>query len=287
MKYFTHNSDASKAVRLRKFVRRFGAAGYGLWWMLVEAAATDMESCGGWLHPSFDMEELALNAGFGSLSDILPMLSMLESLRDEDGLGLIVRGVGGRVGIPSLRLHLSEHLAKKNKRTSGDWVPFSGVLMPNSGVPPETSSTLSEFLPQTPVLKEKRGEEKRGEENPPTPRKRGKRPQADACEGPDPFGWSDFAAVYPGFRLKPDKAAKAWFRRNVTDTAEGRQVLAQIIGNVVQWNLSEQWIQGRVPNCSKYLDEGIWQGVPGPPPYRSGQAGQEDIFKGLESWERS
>ena len=120
------------------------------------------------------------------------------------------------------------------------------------------------------------------EKHPPTPRKRGKRPQADAGDGPDPFGWEEFARVYPGFRLKPDKAAKAWFRRNVSDTSEGRVVLAQILGNVSQWLKSEQWIQGRVPNCSKYLDENIWQGIPGPPPYRSG-GNASSAWKGAEN----
>ena len=164
MKYFTHNSDASKATRLRKFTRRFGAAGYGLWWMLVEAAATDMESCGGWLHPEFDWEDLALNAGFEAAGDLDPMLSMLESLRDEDGLGLIVRGADGRVGIPSLLNHLSEHLAKKQKRTTGDWTPFSGETVRNSGVSGGFSGVAPEFSGTSPVLKEKKGEEKKGEE---------------------------------------------------------------------------------------------------------------------------
>lgn len=164
MKYFTHNSDASKATRLRKFTRRFGAAGYGLWWMLVEAAASDMESCGGWLHPEFDWEDLALNAGFEAAGDLDPMLSMLESLRDEDGLGLIVRGPDGRVGIPSLLNHLSEHLAKKQKRTTGDWTPFSGETVRNSGVSGGFSGVAPEFSGTSPVLKEKKGEEKKGEE---------------------------------------------------------------------------------------------------------------------------
>lgn len=187
MKYFTHNSDSSKAVRLRKFVRRFGAAGYGFWWMLVEAAATDMESCGGWLHPEFDMEELALNAGFGSVAEVEPMLAMLESLRDEDGLGLVARMPDGRVGVPPLLLHLSEHLAKKQKRTTGEWVPFSGVLPQNSGVKSENSNTLPEFGAcspenghQKPVLKERRGEERREKE-------KTTRPRADAGSIEDRF----------------------------------------------------------------------------------------------------
>ena len=203
MKYFTHNSDASKATRLRKFTRRFGAAGYGLWWMLVEAAATDMESCGGWLHPEFDWEDLALNAGFEAAGDLDPMLSMLESLRDEDGLGLIVRGADGRVGIPSLLNHLSEHLAKKQKRTTGDWTPFSGETVRNSGVFVGFSGGTPEFVGSSPVLKEKKGEEKKGDEN-------SVQPQAVARVPVDCVPFPEFWAIWLHNRKGKADALKAW-----------------------------------------------------------------------------
>lgn len=102
-----------------------------------------------------------------------------------------------------------------------------------------------------------------------------KKKKAVAVEKPDPWCWPQFAAVYPGFRLKPDKAAKDWLRRNVPNSPAGCAVLDRILVNIRGWLKSEQWIQGKVPNCSKYLDERIWEGEPGPPPRGTVQERQD------------
>lgn len=96
-----------------------------------------------------------------------------------------------------------------------------------------------------------------------------------AAEKPDPWGWDEFAAVYPAFRLKPDVAAKNWFRRNLGIGPGRGDKLDAILASVAAWLKSEQWIQGKVPNCSKFLDEGIWQVPAGPPP-RSGVRERQD-----------
>lgn len=99
-----------------------------------------------------------------------------------------------------------------------------------------------------------------------------KKKKAASAEKPDPWGWDEFAAVYPGFRLKPDRACKAWFGKNIRD----RATLDRLLDSVRAWLRSEQWIGGVVPNCSKFCDEGIWLAEPGPPPRGSVQARQED-----------
>jgi hypothetical protein len=243
VKYFTHNSDASKAVRLRKFVRRFGAEGYGLWWMLVEAAAMDMESCGGWLHPEFDMEELALNAGFDNVEELDPILDMLESLKDEDGLGLIVRGESGRVGIPPLLHHLSEHLAKKQKRTSGDWTPISGVSKANSGATPENGLETPELVGEKGVLKENIGEERKGEE---------KRDRGALVVGER---FAEFWSAYPR-KVGKKAALAAWKKAKI-----GNGLFPQVIQAVKTQAKSEQWQKDNgqyIPNPATWINQGRW-----------------------------
>ncbi len=244
----------------------------------MEAAATDMESCGGWLHPEFDMEELVLNAGFGSVSDVEPMLAMLESLRDEDGLGLVARMPDGRVGIPPLLLHLSEHLAKKQKRTTGDWIPFSVVLPQNSGVSPENSNTLTESGdgspengPQKPVLKERKGKENEGKE-------RTTRPRADAAL----YRWEDFADIYPTTGMTYDSAAKNWWTKNVSS---GDDVMVDsILAGVRRWNACSWHQQGIVANCGKFLREGAYlKPTPDDAKKTKQAAAQDDIFAGCEN----
>lgn len=82
------------------------------------------------------------------------------------------------------------------------------------------------------------------------------RPRADAAL----YRWDEFAAIYPGYRLHPDKAAKAWWAKN----AKTDEVVDRILESVRGWLKSIQWEDGIVPNCSKFLDEGIWKGAPGP-----------------------
>jgi hypothetical protein len=166
MKWFTHNTNARTAKRLKKFIRIHGAAGYGLWWALVEAVGEDYESCGGWTHPEFDLEDFALDLGFKSVAEIKPMLETLERLKDVDGRGLILIR-NNKIGIPSLQSHLSEHLAKKQKRSNADWDTFSGESNTNTGVEQLNTGVLQnspENHIQSQVLKERTGEERTGEE---------------------------------------------------------------------------------------------------------------------------
>lgn len=82
------------------------------------------------------------------------------------------------------------------------------------------------------------------------------RPRADAVL----YRWDEFAAIYPPYRVYPDKAAKAWWAKN----AKTDDVVDRILESVRGWLKSIQWEDGVIPNCSKFLDEGIWKGAPGP-----------------------
>lgn len=137
------------------------------------------------------------------------------------------------------------------------------------------SESVSVSVTSPSLFSPEREEGKEREESLSPEKKGGQKKRVAPAEKPDPWCWAPFAEVYPGFRLMPCKAAKEWLRRNCPDTEEGQRLFGLIVGKVVQWKKSEQWIQGKVPNCSKFLDERIWEGEPGPPPYRSVQERQE------------
>ncbi len=184
-----------------------------------------------------------------------------------------VRSKAGAIGGASVKQMPSNCLSKPESiaptpttTTTSTSTATSSPPPPPSGEPPAGAGVVC-VSPDSPPSLFPGGEERLS-----SGESASKKKKAAEAEKPDPWGWDEFAAVYPGFRLKPDRACKAWFGKNIRD----RATLDRLLDSVRAWLRSEQWIGGVVPNCSKFCDEGIWLAEPGPPPRGSVQARQED-----------
>jgi len=84
--------------------------------------------------------------------------------------------------------------------------------------------------------------------------------RARAAHAEPLFRWDEFAAIYPAFRLNYTDAAKKWWGKNARDD----ETVDAILEGVRRWNESEQWTNGAVPNCGKFLSGEVWRS-PAPP----------------------
>lgn len=87
----------------------------------------------------------------------------------------------------------------------------------------------------------------------------------------EPYRWEDFAAIYPPHRLNYTKQAKTWWLQNAKTDA----TVDQILDGVRRWAQSQQWQDGAVPNCGKFLSGEVWKS-PAPPRARSRQEALEE-----------
>lgn len=232
MKWFKHESSAGDSPRLRRLRAKYGAEGYGLYWFLVEQIGIGWETHGADLNPSLELEDI--EAELRMVSGQAP--DMIRWMIDK---GLFEASTVGLLRCESLRNHVGEAQRKAERRDRPKQ---------NSGHAPDSVRIVSG---PTPEKEEIRLEEKREEE-----KKKKTRAQAPAVL----YRWDEFEAIYPGFRLHPDKAARAWWAKNATTDETVDRILESVRG----WLKSIQWEDGVVPNCSKFLDEGIWKGKPGP-----------------------
>ena len=79
LRYFPHDADASSDPKCKRLIRRFGVAGYGRWWLLCEALASE-QGHGIPFETENDAENLAAILDVDSASDAMEFVSFLESV---------------------------------------------------------------------------------------------------------------------------------------------------------------------------------------------------------------
>ena len=87
MKYFSHDSDASKDIKCRRLIRRLGMEGYGRWWLLCELLASE-DGHRFFLECDEDWEILGDALMFDCLEDAVVFIEVLKScglLQEKDG----------------------------------------------------------------------------------------------------------------------------------------------------------------------------------------------------------
>ena len=79
LRYFPHDADASGDPKCKRLIRRCGVAGYGRWWLLCEALASE-QGHGIPLETDNDAENLAAIIDSESASDAAEFVSFLEEV---------------------------------------------------------------------------------------------------------------------------------------------------------------------------------------------------------------
>ena len=79
LRYFPHDADASGDPKCKRLIRRYGVAGYGRWWLLCEALASE-QGHGIPLETDNDAENLAAIIDSESASDAAEFVSFLEEV---------------------------------------------------------------------------------------------------------------------------------------------------------------------------------------------------------------
>lgn len=77
--WFPHDADAAADPKSRRVMRRFGAAGYGRWWLLCEALASEP----GHALPiatDNDRENLAVTLDMGDAAEVAVFLAFLADV---------------------------------------------------------------------------------------------------------------------------------------------------------------------------------------------------------------
>lgn len=152
MKWFQHESGAHSSPRMIKLRAKYGAAGVGLYWYLVECIAETWETYGDTTHPELDMEvvEAELRIPSGHAPDMVQWMVLK---------GLFDPCEPGRVRCSSLGRYVgeSQRKAARSKLNSG---ATPEPIRNNSGTTPEI---------QDKTVQERTGEEKREQDKTITP----------------------------------------------------------------------------------------------------------------------
>ena len=108
LRFFSHDADAAADPKCRRLIRRYGARGYGMWWMLCEALAS---SVGHYvqIQTDNDTEDLAVLLECDEPDEAVEFVRYLERI------GLVTID-GGRVRSPRMDKNAS-YFGKK--RASG------------------------------------------------------------------------------------------------------------------------------------------------------------------------
>lgn len=155
MKWFEHHTAASANPKLVKLRARYGAAGYGLYWYLVEKVGERFEDYGGMLHHDFDPELIAAELRI----DEALVEEMLAWMVDRD---LFQRDGGGELWCEAIKDHLSEHLARKYRKGE----PMPEPPKPDSGATPEPHRSDSGATPAKRTEQDRTEQDRTGGETP-------------------------------------------------------------------------------------------------------------------------
>lgn len=79
LRYFPHDADASGDPKCKRLMRRFGVAGYGMWWLLCEALASE-QGHGIPVETDNDAENLAAILDSGSADEAVEFARFLEAV---------------------------------------------------------------------------------------------------------------------------------------------------------------------------------------------------------------
>ena len=79
LRYFPHDADASGDPKCKRLIRMYGVAGYGRWWLLCEALASE-QGHGIPIETENDAENLATIIDVESASEAAEFVSFLETV---------------------------------------------------------------------------------------------------------------------------------------------------------------------------------------------------------------
>ncbi len=216
MKWFSHESSAHSSPKMQKLMARWGMAGLGLYWFIVECIAERWEEYGSSLHPSYDIELLAgiVRIESGQCQDMIRWMIDRGLFEAVDGQCLLC--------CSSLDDHLGEYAKKSNRRKNPK---------PNSGESPDNIRIVSGQCP--PIRQDKTRQDKRINNTPPTAPQGGRSARADA--GLYTAEFDNWWAHYPRKEAKKE-AAKAF-----KTLAPNDALLARIIEDTKRRAETEAW----------------------------------------------
>lgn len=214
-------------VKLRA---KYGAAGYGLYWYIVECIGESWETYGDGLHPELDFEiiEAELRIVSGGATEMLRW--MVEK-------GLFERDADGVLRCSSLGTYVGEYQRKAAKTKLKSGQSPEGVRIVSGGGR---------------HIQEKTREENTREKNKKT------RPQAAAVSEVDAI-FDRFYSAYPRKKNKP-AAFRAW-RKHVKTVDDTRRVSAGLKRDMSEWD-REGRPPEKVPYPATWINALDWQQAP-------------------------